>query len=131
MGLFLLTIDRTRKGIYEMTPEIIFGSVAAAGAIVTSLLGGGLLTRHIKQSNELAVTKYIVDETQKKLDAVIKDVAELQSGSVEMSTKIDQFTERSKKLDLIPALDAKLEAMEKLITSVQSLVSSIAQKRHA
>lgn len=114
-----------------MTPEIIFGSVAAAGAIVTSLLGGGLLTRHIKQSNELAVTKYIVDETQKKLDAVIKDVAELQSGSVEMSTKIDQFTERSKKLDLIPALDAKLEAMEKLITSVQSLVSSIAQKRHA
>ena len=108
-----------------MSLEVVFGTVAAAGAGLSAIFGGGILTRYIKHSNELAVTKYILDDTKKKLEAVVADVAELKKDSVEFNTKIDQFTEHIKKLDLIPDLAAQLEATKSLVQSVQSMVSSI------
>lgn len=111
-----------------MTLEMILGSLTALGALVSLIFGGGILSRHIKHSNELAVTKYILEETQKKLAAVIDDVADLKNNSVEVNTKIQQFTEHIKKLDLIPQLDAKMNAMEKLVENVQSMVTVIVNK---
>jgi hypothetical protein len=118
----------TNSGNHEMTLESIGGIFAAFAAVGSMIFGGGLLTRHIKQSNELAVTRYIALETEKRLVGVINDVAALKIESAGAHAKIDQFADNIKKLDLIPRLDERLEAMSKLIESVQQMVSHIRAK---
>jgi soluble cytochrome b562 len=120
---------RSYKGQHEMTLESVGGIFAAVGAIGSMLFGGNLFKRHIEHSNELAVTKYRLNETQKKLEDVVKDVAELKSDSVELHTKMNQFSEHIKMLELIPRLDERLDAMKELVENVKSTVNQIAKER--
>lgn len=110
-----------------MTVEIVFGSIAAAGAIISSIFGGGLFNRYVKNSNDLAVAKYILDKQQTQIDSVITDVRKLQTNSAQVNAKLDQFERYIEKLDQIPTLVAKMDAMEKVVANVQSLVMTIAE----
>ena len=106
-----------------MVAETIFGSIAAIGAVASAIFGGGILNRYIKGSNEMAVTKYVLDETKHKLECVVADVATLKSSSVELKTKMDRFEDSLKKLDLLPTLSAKLSTMETMVDSMFKLLT--------
>lgn len=112
-----------------MTVEMIFGIVEAAGVAISMLMGGGLLTRYVKHSNDLAVTTYILNETKKKLETAITDIAALQTKAVAVDAKIAQFHEHMAKLDLIPRLDEKLKSMESLIGDLNDTIKEIARDR--
>lgn len=112
-----------------MSIELVVSSIAAGCTVIGLIFGGGLLNRHIKQSNDLAVTRYILTETQKKLEDVILDVKQLKNSSVEVETKMEQFSEHIKKLDMIPRIDERLQSMKELVTNVQALVASLTQER--
>lgn len=110
-----------------MTIELVIGSIASLGALGSFALGGGILSRYIKHSNELAVTKYRLEQTEQQVKELIDDVKTLKSDSVEISTRVEQFAEHIKKLDLIPDLAAKLASTQELVSNVQRLVIAISQ----
>lgn len=112
-----------------MSMEMVFGTVTAVGGIISLIFGGGLINRLIKHSNELAVTRYILNEQKGELAALVKEVAELKGSSIEVTTRMEQFSEQIKKLDHLPTVMAKLDAMETLVTNVQNMVTSLTRTR--
>jgi hypothetical protein len=112
-----------------MTFEVVLASGAAVAAMVSVAFGGGLFKRYVDHAKELAVTNYRLKQAEDKLELVIKTVADLDRSHVETDIKVEQFTELVKKLDLIPDIAARLNAMDKVVTSVQQLVSALASDR--
>lgn len=110
-----------------MTIEIILGCITAGGALVASLTGGSLLSRYVKHSSEQAVTNYRLEQTEKQVKELIEEVKTLKTDSVEIATRVEQFSDSIKKLDLIPELAAKLAAMEDLVTNVRNLCMVLTQ----
>lgn len=113
-----------------MTLEAVLGIASAGLTLIGAIFGGGILNRFIKHSNELAVTKFIVEQQQKKLEQLVDKVSQLETDSVEVKTKVDQITEHLKKLDMIPELSSRLSAMEGLLTNMSQLVSSIGHRKN-
>jgi hypothetical protein len=111
-----------------MSIELLVAAGASAAALISAILGGGLLTRFIAHSNELAVTKHVVEQMQLKLESTVEELNSLKNNSIEVSTKVAMFSEHIKKMEMIPEIAAKLASMETLIGSVQSLVSMLAQE---
>ena len=106
-----------------MTLETLSLVGAAVAAIVSTIFGGGMLNKYIKHSGDLAVADYRLKENEAAIKNLIKEVADLKNDSIEVNTKLQQYADHIRKLDLLPTLVAKLEAMESLVGSVQELVS--------
>jgi hypothetical protein len=118
-----------KKDTHAMSLEMIFGTITAIGGTISLVFGGGLINRVIKHSNEMAVTRHILNEQQAHLAALVKEVAEIRGNSIEVAATVKQFAEQIKKLDQLPTVLAKLEAMETLVENVQALVTSLTQNR--
>lgn len=112
-----------------MTLEVVLASGAAVAAMVSVAFGGGLFKRYVDHAKDLAVTNYRLKMQEDKVEALIKAVDELDRNRIETHLKVEQFTDLIKKLDLIPDIAARLNAMDKVVTSVQSLVSALASDR--
>lgn len=120
MGLLFSTLHT--EGFHEMTP---IEMISAGLAILSLLFGGSLLTRHQKQSNEMAVAKYRLDVAEQALKEMHEKVNLLETNSAEVNTKVGQYAEHIKKLDLIPELQAQLKATQELVEGIRSLIESV------
>lgn len=112
-----------------MATEYVLGIIAAAGTVVTSIFGGGMFSRYIKHSNDLAVARHIVDATTLAVEKLQEQVAVLKSDSAVISSKIEEFNKHVVKLDLIPDLMAKLDAALSTMQNMQDIVTALSKER--
>jgi septal ring factor EnvC (AmiA/AmiB activator) len=91
--------------------SIVFG-------ILSLLVGGGLLTRYISHSNDLAVQAHDIKQTK-------ADIAALQNDSKSMNTQVALLTQtlnelkpRLEKLDLLELLNNKLDNLNRIVDTI-------------
>jgi hypothetical protein len=107
------------KKRYTLVPlEIAFGSVAAIGAVISGLFGGGLFKQALRHSAENAVLRYQQEQSDKQGKENDAAIHALRQDVALVKRDVVGFQEHVRKLDLLPEILSKLSSME---TSFQFL----------
>jgi archaellum component FlaC len=95
--------------------EIVLGTVAAVGAVLTALFGGGLLKQAFTHSNALAIQKHELAQTKEKVEKNDAAIQRLTTDVALQNKDINGFQNHIRKLDMIPEINSKLNGLESLM----------------
>jgi hypothetical protein len=113
-----------------MTIEAIFTAISGGCTFIGVLFGGGMLNRHIKQREELAVLRDRYAKLEDRVTRIDDKVIALDRDGTANAVKFEVFERAMRNLERIPEIAAKLDATVSAVSRLQEVVDDLAARRH-
>lgn len=105
--------------------EATAASVAAIGAIISAVFGGGLFRQYLKHNEEAAILRFQQNQTSNQVKDNDVAIQALQQDVALVKRDVVGFREQIKKLDLLPEIMSKLSSIETSIGFMKEQVNRL------
>lgn len=103
--------------------------ITGGAAVISALFGGGAAMRYNRSIGEKAVMEYRLEQAETKLEKVTQEITKVAKDNATVKAQLANIVKQFENLQMIPAIAAKLEALNNTVERLQDLVNDLATHR--